>query len=72
METQKPFCLTNQSQNAVYKLLFVVLKNIQNNDLYIKIVKYLNKFHQIGFWKTRSIKNWELESREMPIIPNLF
>ena len=65
LETQKPFCLTNQSQNAVYKLLFVVLKNIQNNDLYIKIVKYLNKFHQIGFWKTRSIKNWELESREM-------
>jgi len=65
LETKEPFCHTNQSQSAVYKLILILLKNIENDDMYLKIVKMLNKYHQMGFWQTYNIKNWELESRDM-------
>ena len=63
LQTKEPFCLTSQSQNEVYKLLHIILKNCTNNDLYIKIVDILNDYHQAGFWKTYNYKNWELESK---------
>ena len=66
LEIKQPFCLTNQSQKAVYELLNIILINLQNNDLYLKIVEFLNKYHQAGFWKTINVKNWELESKETP------
>ena len=65
LETKEPFCHTNQSQSAVYKLIIILLKNIENDDLYLKVVKMLDKYHLFGFWKTYNFKNWELESREM-------
>ena len=65
LETKEPFCHTNQSQSAVYKLILILLKNIENDDLYLKIVKMLDKYHLLGFWKTFNVKNWELESRDM-------
>ena len=65
LETKNPFCLTNQSQNPVYNLLIIILKNIQDNELYNKIIDTLNKLHQKGFWKTYNHKNWELDSKEM-------
>ena len=65
LETKNPFCLTSQSQNGVYKLLSIILQNISNNDLYFQIVEILNKYHQLGFWKTYNMKNWDLESKEM-------
>ena len=65
LEAKEPFCLTNQSQSAVYTLLYIILKNTQNNDYYIKIINELNKYHQNGFVKNYNVKNWELESKEM-------
>ena len=65
LENKYPFCRTNQTQSAIYKLIFMILRNIQNNDLYIKIFEILDKYHQLGFWKTCNNKNWELESKEM-------
>ena len=38
LDAKEPFCLTNQSQTAVYFLLHIILKNSQNNDYYIKII----------------------------------
>ena len=65
LETKNPFCLTNQSQNPVYNLLIIILKNIQDEELYNKIIDALNQLHQKGFWKTYNHKNWELDSKEM-------
>ena len=65
LEAKNPFCLTIQSQRPVYKLLQIILENIQNNDLYLKIINFLNKYHHSGFFKTYNVKNWELESKEM-------
>jgi ubiquitin C-terminal hydrolase len=62
---KKPFCLTNKSQSGVYELLFIILRNIKDNDLYLKIVDKMNKYHQLGFWKTFKVKNWDLEYKEM-------
>ena len=64
LEAKEPFCLTNQSQTAVYTLLNIILKNSQNDDYYIKIINELNKYHH-GFFKNYSVRNWELESKEM-------
>ncbi len=65
LEKKEPFCRISQSQNAVYKLLLIISKNIPNNELYIKIIDQLNKYHQLGFWKTYNVRNWDLESKEM-------
>ena len=65
LETKDPFCLTRQSQNPVYNLIIVILKNIHDDELYNKIINFLNKFHEKGFWKTFNHKNWELDSKEM-------
>ena len=64
LEKKDPFCRTGKSQNAIYQLLIIIFKNIQDNDLYIKTIDFLNKFHQFGFWKTHNVRNWELESKE--------
>ena len=66
LEEKKPFCRTNQSKNGVYKILLIILKNTKNNDLYLKIFEKMNKYHSLGFWKTAKVKNWELDSKEMP------
>ena len=65
LEEKEPFCLTNQSKKVVYDILYIILQNVQNNDLFIKIIDFLSKYHQSGFWKTFNVKNWELESKEM-------
>ena len=65
LESKNPFCRTSQSQNNIYSLFIIILKNIQNTELYMKILENLNKYHQEGFWKTYNCKNWDLESREM-------
>ena len=65
LEALEPFCKTNQSQNAVYVLLIIILRNLEGNDLYVKILEFLGKYHKSGFWKTYNVKNWDLESKEM-------
>ena len=65
LEAKNPFCITSQSQNGVYKLLLIVLQNIQNDELYLKIVEAVNKYHILGFWKSYKNQNWDLESKEM-------
>jgi ubiquitin C-terminal hydrolase len=65
LQSKNPFCRTSESQNAVYNLLIVFLKNLQNNDLYMKILGILDRYHLEGFWKTYNVKNWDLESKEM-------
>ena len=65
LETKDPFCFTSQSQNPVYKLMLIIIKNIHDNELYNKIIDVLNKYHEKGFWKTFNHKNWELDSKEM-------
>ena len=65
LESKDPFCLTSQSQNPVYNLLIIILQNIHDVKLYNKIIIFLNKYHEKGFWKTFNHKNWELDSKEM-------
>ena len=65
LEAKEPFCRTNQSQNSLYSLLIMILKNINNPDTYLKVIEILNKYHKTGFWKTFCCKNWDLESKEM-------
>ena len=65
LEEKEPFCRISQSQNAVYKLLLIISKNIPKNELYIKIIEHLDKYHKLGFWKTYNVRNWDLESKEM-------
>ena len=65
LETKDPFCFTSQSQNPVYKLMLIIIKNIHDNELYNKIIDVLNKYHEKSFWKTFNHKNWELDSKEM-------
>ena len=65
LEEKDSFCLTSQSQNPVYNLIIIILKNIQDTELYNKIIDLLNNYHEIGFWKTFNHKNWELDSKEM-------
>ena len=65
LEEKEPFCLTSQSQNPVYKLITIILKNINNNEVYNKIIEIFNQYHEKSFWKTFNHKNWDLESKEM-------
>ena len=69
LEAKKPFCLNNQSKGAIYKLLQNIFQNInidngKENNLYHKMIEYLDNMNKIGFWKTYHIKNWEIESRD--------
>ena len=67
LESKNPFCLTNQSQNPVYNLIIIILKNIPNNEShYSKIISYLNKYHEKSFWKKFNHENWDLNSNETP------
>ena len=65
LEKNFPFCRTDQSQNALYNLLLIIIKNAPNNSLYLSIFERLNEFHRYGFWKTKNVKNWELENRDL-------
>ena len=68
LESKKPLCNYTPSQDSVFQLIIFILRNIspsQNKNLYFDIVNLLSKYHQIGFWKTNSIKNWELETSEI-------
>ena len=65
LETKNPFCLTSQSQNPVYNLIIIILKNTHDEELYNKIIDVLNQYHKKGFWKDFNHKNWDLDSREM-------
>ena len=65
LESKDPFCFTSQSQNPVYNLIIIILQNIHDEKLYNKIINFLNKNHEKGFWKTFNHKNWELDSKEM-------
>ena len=37
---------------------------VNNQNLYYEIINLLTKYHQIGFWKTNSVKNWGLETSD--------
>lgn len=41
------------------------MQNIHDVKLYNKIIIFLNKYHEKGFWKTFNHKKWELDSKEM-------
>ena len=57
LEAKNPFCLTNQSQYPVYNLIIIILKNTHNEELYNKIIDFLNQYHENGFWKNYNHKN---------------
>ena len=65
LEAKEPFCLTNKSQNPIYQLIVIILKNSNDDELYNKILDVLNQYHEKGFWKTYNNKNWDLDSKEM-------
>ena len=68
LESKQPLCNYTSSQDSVFQLIIFILRNIspsKNKNLYYDIVNLLSKYHQIGFWKTNSIKNWELETSEI-------
>ncbi len=65
LEAKEPFCLSNKSKDAVFKLILNILKNIDkenHKNLYIKVLNILDNYHKLGFWKGN---NWEIESKEM-------
>ena len=64
LEKNFPFCRTDQSQNTLYNLLLIILKNVPFN-LYLNFIENLNVYHKLGFWKTRNVKNWELDYRDL-------
>ena len=66
LESKYPFCLNNTSKGAVFELLLNILKNIDKDiykSLYIKIINILDKYHQLGFWRTLNM--WDIESKEI-------
>ena len=68
LESKQPLCNYTSSQDSVFQLIIFILRNTspsQNKNLYFDIVNLLSKYHQIGFWKTNSIRNWELETSEI-------
>ena len=66
LESKIPLCNYLSSQDSVFHLIIFILRNISSNEnLYYNIIKLLSKYHQIGFWKTNSVRNWELELSEI-------
>jgi len=68
LESEQPLCNYTSTQDSVFQLIIFILRNIspsKNKNLYFDIVNLLSKYHQIGFWKTNSIRNWELETSEI-------
>ena len=70
LESKQPLCNYTSSQDSVFQLVIFILRNIspsenKHKNLYFDIINLLSKYHQIGFWKTNSVKNWELETSEI-------
>ena len=69
LETKYAICRTNQSQESVFNLIIFLLKNNETKngqDLLLMIIDELNKYHSLGFWKTNSSKDWDLDFRDIP------
>ena len=69
LETKYAVCKTYQSQEAVFNLIIYLLKNNEmknGQDLLLMIIDELNKYHSLGFWKTNSTKDWDLDFRDIP------
>ena len=66
LESKFPPCRNSTSQDSIFHLIIFLLNNIpKENNLYSDIITKLSKYHKIGFWKTNSLRNWELETSEM-------
>ena len=66
LESKFPLCSNSLGQDSVFDLIIFILNNIpKENNLYLDITKKLSKYHQIGFWKNKSLKNWELDTSEI-------
>ena len=68
LEINKPFCLNEQSKEAIYKLLLYILRylDIENNKtIYNKITEILDNFHKLGFWKKYNYRNWNIETKDI-------
>ena len=66
LDSKFPICSHSSSQDSIFHLIIFVLDNIpQENNLYIDVLEKLSKYHNIGFWKTNSLKNWELDTSEI-------
>ena len=66
LESKFPLCSSSSGQDSVFHLIIFILNNIpKENKLYLDIIKKLSKYHEIGFWKTKSVKNWELDTSEL-------
>ena len=62
LESKFPLCSRSSGQDSVFHLIIFLLNNLpKENNLYLDIIRKLSKYHKIGFWKTKSLKNWELE-----------
>ena len=65
LDSKFPLCSQNSSQDSVFQLIIFILGQIpEENNLYMEIIRKLSKYHNIGFWKNNSLKNWELETSE--------
>ena len=66
LESKFPLCSRSSGQDSVFNLIIFLLNNIpKENNLYSEIIQKLSKYHKIGFWKTKALKNWELETSEI-------
>ena len=66
LDSKFPLCSSSSGQDSVFHLIIFILNNIpKENKLYLDIIKKLSKYHEIGFWKTKSVKNWELDTSEL-------
>ena len=62
LESKFPLCSRSSGQDSVFHLIIFLLNNLpKENNLYLDIIRKLSKYHKIGFWKTKSLRNWELE-----------
>ena len=65
LDSKFPLCSQNSSQDSVFHLIIFILGHIpEENNLYMEIIRKLYKYHNIGFWKNNSLKNWELDTSE--------
>ena len=65
LDSNFPLCSQASSQDSIFHLIIFIINNIPcDNQLYKNIINLLSKYHKIGFWKTPSVKNWELDISE--------
>ena len=66
LDSKFPLCSKSSCQSSIFHLIIFILNNIpEENKLYKNIIHLLSKYHKIGFWKTSSLKNWELDISEV-------